>query len=95
MITSLVGLVDDATTRVAVEAERDVLRATGGGCRAPVGAYGEIHGSRLSLIAGHAEPDGSVFRVGRRVGSVRDASALAVGLYQDLWIDGAAVEAQS
>jgi hydroxymethylbilane synthase len=81
----LVGSVDDVTTRVTVEAERQLLRATGGGCRAPVGAYGEIHGSELWLIAGHAEPDGTGLRIGRKAGSVADGTAIAVGLHRELW----------
>jgi hydroxymethylbilane synthase len=55
-----VGLVDHAPTRLAVEAERAFLRATGGGCRAPVGALAELDasGGRLELRAGVAREDG-------------------------------------
>jgi porphobilinogen deaminase len=90
---SLVGSVDDVTTRVTVEAERELLRATGGGCRAPVGAHGAIHGSELWLIAGHAEPDGKGLRIGRRAGSVADGKAIAIGLYRELWAVDAEVGA--
>jgi hydroxymethylbilane synthase len=82
---SLVASVNHLPTRVTVEAERALLRATGGGCRAPVGAYGELRGNELSLIAGHAEPDGTGLRIGRRVGSATDGSAIAVWLYRELW----------
>jgi len=78
---------DDRTTRVAVEAERELLRAAGGGCRAPIGAYGQLDGAELLLLAGHAEPDGTGVRVGRRSGPVTDAAAIAVGLYRELWVD--------
>lgn len=84
-LLAMVGSIDDASTRMTVEAERALLRATGGGCRAPVGAYAEIHGSELSLIAGHAEPDGTGLRIGRKTGSFADGRAIAVGLYRDLW----------
>lgn len=84
-LLAIVGSIDDVTTRVAVEAERALLRATGGGCRAPVGAFGSIHGPELSLIAGHAEPDGSGLRIGRRTGPVTDGLGIAHGLYLDLW----------
>ena len=46
-----VGLLDDAATRVAVEAERALLNATGGGCRSPIGATGTVRGDRLELVA--------------------------------------------
>jgi hydroxymethylbilane synthase len=49
-----VGRLDDPATRAAVEAERALLRATGGGCRSPIGAVGHASGERLELIAGAA-----------------------------------------
>jgi hydroxymethylbilane synthase len=84
-MVALTTLLDDQPTRIAVEAERELLRAAGGGCRAPVGAYGVVVGKQLSLIAGHAEPDGTGLRVARRTGTVDEASAVAIDLYRDLW----------
>jgi hydroxymethylbilane synthase len=81
---ALAASLDDRPTRVAVEAERALLRAAGGGCRAPVGAYAEVVGTELSLIAGHAEPDGTGLRIGRGVGPVNEANALALALYREL-----------
>jgi hydroxymethylbilane synthase len=46
---ALVARIDDAATRIAVEAERAFLAATGGGCRAPIGALGTVAGGRLTL----------------------------------------------
>lgn len=89
---ALVAAVDDATTRVAVQAERALLRASGGGCRAPIGAYAEIRDGELVLLAGRAEPDGTGLRMGRRAGPVADAPAIALELYEELW-SVAAVEA--
>lgn len=94
-LKALANAVDDATTRVTVEAERALLRATGGGCRAPVGAYGAVEGTSLSLIAGHAEPDGSRLRIGRGTGRVSDARQIAERLYRDVWLDPAPTEAVS
>ena len=50
---------DDAAVRLAVLTERRVLAATGGTCRAPVGALAAVNGGRLCLLAGAAAPDGS------------------------------------
>jgi hydroxymethylbilane synthase len=50
---------DDPRVRAAVTAERAVLTATGGGCRAPVGALATASGRRIELVAGAVEPDGS------------------------------------
>lgn len=55
-----VSLLDDAPTRAAVEVERALLAASGGGCRAPVGAYARWHDGRLVLLAGYARPDGTI-----------------------------------
>jgi hydroxymethylbilane synthase len=50
---------DHAPTRLAVEAERAVLASLGGGCQVPIGAYGQVAGDRLDLIAIVASPDGA------------------------------------
>lgn len=47
-----VGRMDDPATRTAVEAERALLNATGGGCRSPIGAVGRVIDGRLELVAG-------------------------------------------
>ena len=54
-------------TRQAVEAERWVLRAAGGGCQVPLGALATVaaDGGSLRLSAAASAPDGSaVYRVG-------------------------------
>ena len=62
-----------------------LLRAAGGGCRAPVGALGTVMGTQLLLIAGHAATDGTGLRIGRRSGATDEATAIALALYGDLW----------
>ncbi len=46
-----VGRLDHLPTRIAVEAERGLLNATGGGCRSPIGAIGRVTGESLELVA--------------------------------------------
>nr|MBA2314583.1 hydroxymethylbilane synthase [Chloroflexota bacterium] len=53
-----VTVLDDAPTRVAVEAERAFLRAAGGGCRAPIGALAVVDGTSVRLLGGLATEDG-------------------------------------
>lgn len=53
----LVARLDDPATRAAVEAERAFLRASGGGCRAPLGALAEVDGDEIVLHAGAAPAD--------------------------------------
>ena len=82
---------DDPDTRAAVEAERRFLRATGGGCRSPIGCLGVVQGGQLELRAaarrgldgGEAGPDGrrapAVVRMSSR-GPVEDRLAQAEAL---------------
>lgn len=51
-------VLDDLTVRSAVTAERALLRALGGGCQVPVGAYCEARGDQLHLRAVVVSPDG-------------------------------------
>jgi hydroxymethylbilane synthase len=68
---------DHRTTRRAVEAERAFLHATGGGCRAPVGALAEVTDGRLRILGGLATTDGRLAAVDELSGSADEAGALA------------------
>jgi len=62
VVRPLVARLDDPATRAAVEAERAFLRASGGGCRAPLGALATVDGDTLTIHAAAAAegdvPDG-------------------------------------
>jgi hydroxymethylbilane synthase len=77
-----VGLLDDADTRVAVEAERALLAGTGGGCRSPIGVIGTVRDGRLEVLAGAERSwtprEGAAIAVSR-VAWVRGADASADG----------------
>jgi hydroxymethylbilane synthase len=53
---------DHGPTRIAVEAERRLLRRVGGGCLAPLGALGEVDGTTLRLRAAYEAPSGAFVR---------------------------------
>ena len=55
----LKNLVEHAETRRAVEAERTLLEALGGGCQVPLGAHASRQGDELRLVAAVVAPDGS------------------------------------
>jgi hydroxymethylbilane synthase len=76
-LMELVSTIDDGDIRLAVEAEREVLRVTGGTCRAPVGALASLSGDQLSLIAGGVNSDGSGKLVERMTGRRGDATDMA------------------
>jgi hydroxymethylbilane synthase len=73
----LVAAIDDRPTRLTVEAERAFLSASGGGCRAPIGALATITDDELELLGGWASPDGSDTAVARRRGPVTAGEELA------------------
>lgn len=52
------GQLDHLPTRRAVTAERTVLAALGGGCQLPFGAFAEMRGDQLHLIAVACSLDG-------------------------------------
>jgi hydroxymethylbilane synthase len=58
-LAGLARAIDHRATRLAVEAERAFLAASGGGCRAPIGALAEIEDGMLVMVGGYARVDGS------------------------------------
>jgi hydroxymethylbilane synthase len=71
---------DHAPTRVAVEAERALLRAIGGGCLAPLAALGQVVGARLRLRAAYGpEPGERIVRADVE-GPARDAERLVAAV---------------
>ncbi len=80
--------IDDAPTRRAVEAERAFLQASGGGCRAPIGALATIVGEELELVGGHANPNGADARILRRRGPVAFSKELGRELAALLAVGG-------
>jgi hydroxymethylbilane synthase len=74
---ALTAAIDDRSTRIAVEAERAFLIASGGGCRAPIGALATIDGDVIDLLGGYANPDGSDTALGHRRGPLTSGGDLA------------------
>jgi hydroxymethylbilane synthase len=68
---------DDPAVRAAVETERAALEATGGTCRAPVGALGVVNGDRIRLLVAGVNSDGSDRRVETLEGPLEEGPAIA------------------
>ena len=79
---------DHTASRQAVTAERAVLRAMGGGCQVPIGAYAKITGDRLHLRAIVISPDGEHAVRGERHGAAADAGAIGADLAAELLAGG-------
>jgi hydroxymethylbilane synthase len=71
----LLQAIDHPPTRQAVTAERAFLQGLGGGCSAPVAAYGEVREGRLYLEGLAASVDGQ--KVTRVYGSIATVVAAA------------------
>jgi len=81
---ALLASVDDRPTRLAVEAERAFLSASGGGCRAPIGALASVTDEELDLLGGYASPDGSNTIVARRRGPIATGAQLGRELAEEI-----------
>ena len=68
-VLEILASIDSPDVRLCVESERAVLAATGGGCRAPVGALATVAGGRLTLFAAAVTPDGETRHSLNLVGS--------------------------
>ena len=81
---------DHPDVRLAVDAERRVLTATGGTCRAPVGALATIADNRFTMIVGGVKSDGTDMRVetlgGRRADVMTVAEAAGRNLAREVML---------
>jgi len=87
-----VAPLDDRPTRLAVHAERALLAASGGGCRAPIGALGRVTGDRLTLLGGFATADGSIAVSATCEGTATEADGAAVAEWVLLRLADAAAD---
>jgi hydroxymethylbilane synthase len=72
----LLATLDQRSIRLAVEIEREVLKATGGTCRAPVGALASVVGDSFTLLVAGVNSDGT----GKRIEHVKGACSHALAL---------------
>ncbi len=69
-LLAVTSTIDEPGARSSVEAERAFLTASGGGCRAPIGALATIVDGELDLLGAYASPDGARAAFGHRRGPV-------------------------
>ena len=73
----IVASIDSGKARIIAMAERQILATTKCGCHAPVGAYAEIIGDRIEVIAFVSDLQGENFIMRKISGRVEDALMLA------------------
>ena len=89
-LTASLSSVDHEPTRIAVDAERELLRAIGGGCLAPLGAYAVVDGDGLRLQAAYEHRSGEYARV-EAAGPAAEPSAVVAEAAAQLLAASAAV----
>jgi hydroxymethylbilane synthase len=89
-VRQIVSGIDDADASVALEAERALVEALGGGCQTPIGALARpVDAGTLELVAAVAALDGTRIVRATAIGPRRDAAALGSRAGQDLMAQGA------
>jgi hydroxymethylbilane synthase len=84
----IAGKLEHRDSRIAVTAERAVLRAMGGGCQVPMGAYATVAGDVVHLRAIIVSPDGSQMIRKQAQGAASDAERIGCALGEELLADG-------
>jgi hydroxymethylbilane synthase len=89
-VTALVSQIDDPAARAALDAERALVQALGGGCQTPVGALATLASGELTLVATVVSVDGTRAVRASRTAPVASAAALGRLVGAELLADGAA-----
>ncbi|WP_066635964.1 hydroxymethylbilane synthase [Desulfolucanica intricata] len=88
-IIKVVKTIDHLPSRLAITAERALLKMLEGGCQIPIGAYGQVKGDRLSLEGLVASLDGRQMVRASLEGTVSEAGEIGVRLAKTLLKMGA------
>lgn len=86
-LAEILAQIDDPECRTATQAERDVLRALGGGCMLPVAAFGVVVDGVLSLRARVVSADGR--RIAESTGEGKNPEYVVDGVVAELIDRGA------
>ena len=84
-----VGRIHDAVAAAALEAERTVVAALGGGCQLPLGALANVDGSDMEVQAAVCSPDGMRVIRAHAHGAVSAAATLGERVAAQLVREGA------
>lgn len=88
-VLELVLELDHEETHIALEAERSFLRALGGGCQVPIGAYATLAGGQLTLKAVVGSLDGKQIFKSEKTGVPQNAQDIGESLGKEMLEKGA------
>ena len=83
-VRQLLAALDRPDVRLAVDTEREVLEATGGTCRSPVGALAQVAGEEVQVLAAAVTADGATYHSVVLRGALGEAPRLAAEAGQEL-----------
>ena len=90
LVSAAVRLIDDREAHAALEAERAVVEALGGGCQTPIGALASsLSSDEIELVAVVVSLDGRRAISGTGHGKPSDAAAIGASVGAQLLADGA------
>jgi len=89
-VRELLAPLEDATTRVAVTAERAFMARLEGGCTVPLAGHATVAGHTIHMRGLVGRPDGTKVVEGERSGPVEAAHAMGEALAEELLARGAA-----
>lgn len=88
-ISAIVAQLDHTKSRLAITAERELMKTLEGGCQIPIGALAEINGDRMRLEAVVADLEGREYVRSYTKGRAADAASLGRKLARQLLDTGA------
>lgn len=83
-LAELVSQLNDKHSRIAVEAERRILRSMHGGCSVPLGVYSQISGDNITIDAMLSDVEGKKYIKLSKTSRINEANSCAVKLAQEL-----------
>ena len=83
-IMDIVETIDHRPSRIAISAERNLLKRLEGGCQVPIGAYGQVIGHEIKMQGLIASLDGQQLVRDAMSGPVNEAAKIGVKLAESL-----------
>lgn len=90
-VLDLIGFLDHAKTRIAVETERAFLTHLEGGCQVPIAGHATIDGGTVTMEGLVGALDGSMIHRKSKTGAVGKHEKLGIALAEELLQGGAGV----
>jgi hydroxymethylbilane synthase len=89
-VRTLLAVLNDDATEIAVRSERALLRRLEGGCQVPIAAHATLHDGQVRVTGLIGLPDGSQVVRDARTAAIAEAEAVGIELAEALLAGGGA-----